>query len=115
LIVCLFWAGQMAQGWGQDDPGQEERLRWFPEAKFGMFVHWGPYSLLACGKSSAAAVDQTMPSALNSSISSLEYPRLPNISSVCAERRGGGDETFPGVFSNLAVRLKSCSSPKFWS
>ncbi|MBL7201883.1 MAG: alpha-L-fucosidase, partial [Anaerolineae bacterium] len=26
---------------------QEERLEWFKEAKFGMFIHWGPYSLLA--------------------------------------------------------------------
>lgn len=26
---------------------KEERLQWFKEAKFGMFIHWGPYSLLA--------------------------------------------------------------------
>jgi alpha-L-fucosidase len=25
----------------------EERIRWFREDKFGMFIHWGPYSLLA--------------------------------------------------------------------
>jgi alpha-L-fucosidase len=25
----------------------EQRLEWFREAKFGMFIHWGPYSLLA--------------------------------------------------------------------
>ena len=24
----------------------EERLRWFKDAKFGMFIHWGPYSQL---------------------------------------------------------------------
>ena len=28
-------------------PGKEERLAWFKEAKFGMFIHWGPYSRLA--------------------------------------------------------------------
>ena len=26
---------------------QEERLAWFKEAKFGLFIHWGPYSKLA--------------------------------------------------------------------
>lgn len=26
---------------------REERLAWFREAKFGMFIHWGPYSNLA--------------------------------------------------------------------
>jgi len=26
---------------------KEERLNWFKEAKFGMFIHWGPYSKLA--------------------------------------------------------------------
>jgi alpha-L-fucosidase len=25
----------------------EERIQWFREARFGMFIHWGPYSLLA--------------------------------------------------------------------
>jgi len=25
----------------------EERIRWFRNDKFGMFIHWGPYSLLA--------------------------------------------------------------------
>lgn len=25
----------------------EDRLQWFREAKFGMFIHWGPYSALA--------------------------------------------------------------------
>jgi len=25
--------------------GEANRLRWFQEAKFGMFIHWGPYSV----------------------------------------------------------------------
>ena len=25
--------------------GGVDRLRWFREAKFGMFIHWGPYSV----------------------------------------------------------------------
>lgn len=28
-------------------PSEAQRMRWFQEAKFGMFVHWGPYSYLA--------------------------------------------------------------------
>lgn len=28
-------------------PGKTTRLQWFKEAKYGMFIHWGPYSLLA--------------------------------------------------------------------
>jgi alpha-L-fucosidase len=28
-------------------PDKEQRLEWFKEAKFGMFIHWGPYSRLA--------------------------------------------------------------------
>jgi alpha-L-fucosidase len=27
--------------------GDEDRIRWFRNDKFGMFIHWGPYSLLA--------------------------------------------------------------------
>lgn len=26
---------------------QENRMKWFKDAKFGMFIHWGPYSQLA--------------------------------------------------------------------
>ena len=25
--------------------GVADRMRWYREAKFGMFIHWGPYSL----------------------------------------------------------------------
>ena len=28
-------------------PDEEQKLEWFKEAKFGMFIHWGPYSRLA--------------------------------------------------------------------
>ena len=31
-----------------DDPlAREQYLEWFREAKFGLFIHWGPYSELA--------------------------------------------------------------------
>ena len=31
----------------QSNPEEDRRLDWFREAKFGMFIHWGPYSQLA--------------------------------------------------------------------
>ena len=30
----------------QANPEVDHRLDWFKEAKFGMFIHWGPYSML---------------------------------------------------------------------
>src|SRR5947208_2558529 len=32
---------------GEIDAGPFDRLAWWHEAKFGMFVHWGLYSVLA--------------------------------------------------------------------
>src|ERR1700694_980505 len=31
---------------GNDDADRASRMRWWHEAKFGMFVHWGLYSVL---------------------------------------------------------------------
>src|SRR5271157_5983648 len=49
LIICSFWGSTSS---AQDKaPGtsisHEERMAWFRHDKFGMFIHWGPYSLLA--------------------------------------------------------------------
>lgn len=27
-----------------------ERTKWFMDARFGMFIHWGLYSIPACGE-----------------------------------------------------------------
>ena len=40
------WASQKANPL-VSGPSEAERMSWFQEAKFGMFVHWGPYSYLA--------------------------------------------------------------------
>jgi alpha-L-fucosidase len=32
----------------------ENRKRWFRDAKFGMFIHWGPYAMLPMGEASSA-------------------------------------------------------------
>ena len=39
LLVCLLAAAPLT--------AQTDRLEWFRHDKFGMFVHWGPYSALA--------------------------------------------------------------------
>jgi len=32
------------------DAGAEQRIAWWREARFGMFLHWGVYSILGCGE-----------------------------------------------------------------
>jgi alpha-L-fucosidase len=50
--------------------GQVNRLRWFQEAKFGMFIHWGPYSVAGV----EASWSILKPTA---EISEAEYHALP--------------------------------------
>ncbi|MBO9154490.1 alpha-L-fucosidase [Chitinophaga sp. GCM10012297] len=39
------FAQQPDQLWGQNaEAGKGEKTRWFTEAKFGLFLHWGPYA-----------------------------------------------------------------------
>ena len=54
IAIVSILAGLMGAGWvsGQVKPAgtsvsAEERIRWFRQDKLGMFIHWGPYSLLA--------------------------------------------------------------------
>ncbi len=57
IVVAMFVAGVFGPGLeprlhGQVKPAEasisaEERIRWFRHDKFGMFIHWGPYSFLA--------------------------------------------------------------------
>jgi len=42
LIVCLIY---FAGSEGQTFSSKEERLEWWKDARFGMFIHWGPVSL----------------------------------------------------------------------
>ena len=53
------------------DPYQAQRLKRFNDAKFGMFIHWGPYSL--------ASVEASWPimRPANWGISEAEYRALP--------------------------------------
>ena len=53
ITLSFAWAMSLAFGAAFGDTPEKiiatkaERLAWFKEAKFGMFIHWGPYSVLA--------------------------------------------------------------------
>ena len=38
---------QPSQMLGRNDPAREERLKWFRDAKYGLFIHWGLYTVAA--------------------------------------------------------------------
>ena len=42
-LVCLLLFASVVFG----QVSEEERIQWFKHDKFGMFIHWGPYSYLA--------------------------------------------------------------------
>lgn len=44
LLACK---NEKSTGPAPSPPDKTSRLEWFREAKFGMFIHWGPYSQLA--------------------------------------------------------------------
>jgi alpha-L-fucosidase len=45
LLLCLSWGGALAAP--NDNPLVSPRTQWFRDARFGMFVHWGLYSVAA--------------------------------------------------------------------
>ena len=46
LFLGLAW-GQVAAENKKSDPENNERMAWWREARFGMFIHWGLYSIPA--------------------------------------------------------------------
>ena len=47
ICLCSFAAMAAAQGNISVPPlGGDQRAKWFDDAKFGMFIHWGPYAVL---------------------------------------------------------------------
>jgi alpha-L-fucosidase len=46
---CLFTAQLNAQNY-QPSPENIEARSWFQDARFGLFVHWGVYSILGDGE-----------------------------------------------------------------
>lgn len=45
IILILFWMSFIQRANAQQRASDAERLAWWHEAKFGMFIHWGVYSL----------------------------------------------------------------------
>ncbi|NNE37167.1 MAG: alpha-L-fucosidase, partial [Gammaproteobacteria bacterium] len=54
LIALFLFCGLLSNGQGQKDyqpsPQNLEARKWFKEARFGLFVHWGVYSILGDGE-----------------------------------------------------------------
>ena len=59
----------------QPPPDHERRIQWWRQAKFGMFVHWGLYSIL--GRDAWAMGDEDFPLAEYEQLASQFRP-LPN-------------------------------------
>ena len=47
LLLTLIALATSLPATADEAISQEERMRWFKHDKFGMFIHWGPYSNLA--------------------------------------------------------------------
>ena len=47
LSVFAAAAHSLVAGAPQPDPAREQRLAWFRDAKYGMFIHWGLYAIPA--------------------------------------------------------------------
>ncbi len=46
LPLCLAFAALATAQPSQPPLPKQERTRWFQDAKFGMFLHWGPYAVI---------------------------------------------------------------------
>jgi len=47
MVLSLTGSALYAADTSESSSHEAQRMRWFKEAKFGMFIHWGPYSYLA--------------------------------------------------------------------
>lgn len=47
MLVCPMASRLCAGLAGEGQQGQEERMKWWREARFGMFIHWGLYAVPA--------------------------------------------------------------------
>lgn len=52
LLIALFFMNGVATAQGKYTPSKEnlENREWFRDAKFGLFIHWGIYSMLGDGE-----------------------------------------------------------------
>src|SRR5581483_9232668 len=48
LALLLVFSGSSMQGQGAETAAaRDQRMRWWREARFGMFIHWGLYAVPA--------------------------------------------------------------------
>lgn len=47
LILSILLLSGMPPVSAQDLPAQDQKMEWWRDAKFGMFIHWGDYAVLA--------------------------------------------------------------------
>src|ERR1035437_8240212 len=52
LVISLLACSQLSAQWAPlvSDPDAAERIAWWREALFGMFMHWGVYSIPGRGE-----------------------------------------------------------------
>ena len=59
IILCVLLVGQLtAQQKPETKAQHDQRMRWWREARFGMFIHWGIYAVPA-GEYNGKRADQT--------------------------------------------------------
>ncbi|HZH72202.1 MAG TPA: alpha-L-fucosidase, partial [Mariniphaga sp.] len=51
ILVMIMLIGQIASAqekiWNETEEEKAQRLSWWTDARFGMFIHWGIYALPA--------------------------------------------------------------------
>ncbi|MDP4227691.1 MAG: alpha-L-fucosidase, partial [Bacteroidota bacterium] len=45
FLLFVLAVGLSQFSWSQKAVSQKERMKWWSEARFGMFIHWGVYSV----------------------------------------------------------------------
>jgi alpha-L-fucosidase len=60
-FLLILLGTNMSRPWAKENTQHEPKLQWFEEARFGMFVHWGLYSLLGGTYQGRTLPDTTLP------------------------------------------------------
>ncbi|MDP2883560.1 MAG: alpha-L-fucosidase [Ignavibacteria bacterium] len=47
ILVLAMTFAVLAVGFAQDESAKDRRMQWFRDARFGLFIHWGIYSIPA--------------------------------------------------------------------
>ena len=87
FLLPVFLAGQSIP---QPDPANLAARRWFQDAKFGLFIHWGVYSVLGDGE--WVMKNKKMPIAEYEKLPPQFNPRAFNAAEWVSARQGCGHE-----------------------